>query len=153
MQVPTRLTPENLGRDIVIAALTTIVFVAVQLQASLNDGVLGFPPTYDDIAYYVDAAAECVAQAQLANPGVAYGCHDGKYLPYENYGFDAAFPICVMHHAPTQKWRGFVAEPLRVLRPGGFFAVFEHNPLKALTNRTVNRFPFNREALLLAVDG
>ncbi len=37
MQVPPRLMPDNLGRDIVIAALITIIFVASQLQAASRE--------------------------------------------------------------------------------------------------------------------
>jgi hypothetical protein len=75
--------PDNLGRDIVIAALITIIFVASQLQASLNDGVLSFPPTYDDIGYYIDAThrvqslwqggIEAVLREYLAYPPHAPG--------------------------------------------------------------------------------
>jgi hypothetical protein len=44
------------GRDIAIAAIIAVVFVGIQLQASLNTGTLSLPATYDDIVYYIDAA-------------------------------------------------------------------------------------------------
>lgn len=97
----------------------------------------------------VDVAAECVSQAKADNPGVRYDSYDGRRLPYEDGSFDAAFTICVMHHVPPENWPDFVAEALRVLRPGGLFAVFEHNPLNPLTMRVVNRCPFDRNAVLL----
>lgn len=97
----------------------------------------------------VDVAAECVAQASSENPDVKYDAYDGSRLPYADGSFDAAFTICVMHHVPTGEWNRFVAEALRVLRPGGVFVVFEHNPLNPLTMRVVNRCPFDRDAVLL----
>lgn len=97
----------------------------------------------------VDVAAECVAQAASENPGVRYDSYDGARLPYDDQSFDAAFTICVMHHVPVEGWSAFVAEALRVLRPGGLFMVFEHNPLNPLTMRVVNRCPFDRDAVLL----
>lgn len=44
------------ARDVAIAAVISIVFVAFQIQASLHAGALSFPPTYDDVVYYFDAA-------------------------------------------------------------------------------------------------
>jgi len=97
----------------------------------------------------VDVAAECVAQAAAENPDVRYDSYDGGRLPYADSSFDAAFTICVMHHVPPADWANFVAEAMRVLKPGGMFAVFEHNPLNPLTMRVVNRCPFDRDAVLL----
>ncbi|MFZ1814792.1 MAG: methyltransferase domain-containing protein [Rhizobiaceae bacterium] len=97
----------------------------------------------------VDVATECVAQAASENPGVSYDSYDGSNLPYEAGRFDAAFTICVMHHVPRAHWPKFVSEAYRVLRPGGLFVVFEHNPLNPLTRRVVDRCPFDRDAELL----
>ena len=55
----------NRGRVIVIAAVITTIFVAFQLQASLNAGSLSFPPTFDDIGYYNDAARRVLAFWQI----------------------------------------------------------------------------------------
>jgi hypothetical protein len=71
------------GRDIAIAAVLTAVFVAFQIQASLNAGTLSFPATYDDIMYYIDAARRVrtfwqgsigdVLREYIANPPHAPG--------------------------------------------------------------------------------
>jgi len=44
-------------RDVVLATILTAAFVALQITASLKGGTLHFPPTYDDIGYYNDAAS------------------------------------------------------------------------------------------------
>ena len=44
-------------RDLVLATILAAAFVALQITASLNGGTLSFPPTYDDIGYYNDAAS------------------------------------------------------------------------------------------------
>ena len=44
-------------RDLVLATILAAAFVALQITASLNGGTLSFPPTYDDIVYYNDAAS------------------------------------------------------------------------------------------------
>ncbi|MBO0150392.1 methyltransferase domain-containing protein, partial [Vibrio sp. Vb2424] len=41
----------------------------------------------------VDVAAQCVAVASEANPGVRYDSYDGMRLPYAEGSFDAAFSI------------------------------------------------------------
>jgi hypothetical protein len=71
------------SRDIAIAGIITVIFVGIQLQASLNTGTLSLPATYDDISYYVDAARRvqtfwqgslgAVLREYLANPPHAPG--------------------------------------------------------------------------------
>ena len=40
-------------------------------------------------------------------------------------------------------------EAARVLRPGGVFAIIEHNPLNPATRLIVRRLPMDRNAILL----
>lgn len=97
----------------------------------------------------VDVSASCIETAQKTHPEVAYQVYDGARLPYDDASVDAVFTICVMHHVPSANWPAFVSEMLRVLRPGGVAAVFEHNPANPMTMRIVNRCPFDRDAELL----
>ncbi|MBN8943042.1 MAG: class I SAM-dependent methyltransferase [Rhizobiales bacterium] len=97
----------------------------------------------------VDVSSACVDTARRRNPAVGYQVYDGERLPYDSASFDLAFTICVMHHVPPAKWRGFVGEMRRVLRPGGLALVFEHNPYNPLTRRAVNTCPFDADAVLL----
>jgi SAM-dependent methyltransferase len=65
-------------------------------------------------------------------------------LPFRAGGFDAAFAFCVYHHiAPADRVR-HLRELARVVRPGGFVFVFEHNPLNPVTRRVFNRAPIDR---------
>lgn len=97
----------------------------------------------------VDVSEEALRAAGAANPGVAYRLSSGGRLPFEDGAFDLCFTVCVMHHVPPDQWPAFVAEAWRVTRPGGIFAVYEHNPLNPLTRLAVFRCPFDHDAVLL----
>src|SRR5207244_4908073 len=49
-------------------------------------------------------------------------------LAFADAEFDLVTVMCVFHHVPPAERPGIVRELLRVLRPGGVVAVFEHNP-------------------------
>jgi SAM-dependent methyltransferase len=96
-----------------------------------------------------DISAEAIATARVANPSVEYRSYDGTQLPYEDASFDFCSTVCVMHHVPPAHWPQFVAEAWRVTKPGGLFAVYEHNPINPLTKVAVWRCPFDHDAVLL----
>lgn len=97
----------------------------------------------------VDVSSRCVEEAKKKNPDGSYFAYDGSRLPFEDGAFDVAFTICVMHHVAPQQRRSFVQEAKRVLKPGGLFVVFEHNPLNPLTRRVVSNCDFDKDAVLL----
>jgi SAM-dependent methyltransferase len=97
----------------------------------------------------VDVSAEAIAKAAADNPCNHYCSYDGAALPFDPGTFDIAFTICVLHHVPPGDWLHFLCEVRRVLRPGGIFLVIEHNPFNPLTQLTVFRCPFDRDAHLL----
>lgn len=96
-----------------------------------------------------DISAEAIDTARKANPSVEYRSYDGTQLPYDDASFDFCSTVCVMHHVPPAQWPSFVAEAWRVTRPGGLFAVYEHNPINPLTKAAVWRCPFDHDAVLL----
>jgi len=98
----------------------------------------------------VDVAKDALDLAARDNPGVSYEAYEGERLPVKDNAYDAAMTICVMHHVPPNQWGAFVADALRVLRPGGLFVVFEHNPWNPLTRLAVARCPFDFDAVLLS---
>jgi ubiquinone/menaquinone biosynthesis C-methylase UbiE len=70
-------------------------------------------------------------------------------LPFEDATFDAAFTACVFHHIPAEEHEHWGRELRRVLRPGGIFINFEHNPYNPLTRRVVRDCPFDKGVTLL----
>jgi SAM-dependent methyltransferase len=97
----------------------------------------------------VDISGDAIETAKSANPKVDYQTYDPARLPFADASFDMSFTVCVMHHVPPADWPAFVAEAWRVTRPGGLFAVFEHNPVNPLTRLAVMRCEFDHDAVLL----
>jgi SAM-dependent methyltransferase len=97
----------------------------------------------------IDVSADSIAMAQAHNAGVSYAVFDGWTIPHGEAAFDYAFAVCVLHHVPPPQRLALINDIRRVLKPGGWFAIFEHNPLNPLTMRVVNRCPFDADAILL----
>lgn len=97
----------------------------------------------------IDVSAACIEVARVRHPSVTYDCYDGRQLPYQDGAFDLAYAICVLHHVPVSAWNGFASELLRVVRPGGTVALYEHNPNHFLTRKVVTDCPFDRDAVLV----
>jgi SAM-dependent methyltransferase len=97
----------------------------------------------------VDVSTACLEQAARANSGVDYRAYNGAELPFASGEFDFAYAICVLHHVPPANWLGFIREITRVIRPGGVLCIIEHNPLNPLTQLSVRRCEFDRDAVLL----
>ena len=87
--------------------------------------------------------------ARAEHPGVLYSVSEPDRIPYEAGTFDVTFAACVMHHIAAEDHATFVAELVRVLRPGGLAVVFEHNPLNPLTRLVVRRVAFDAGVRLL----
>lgn len=91
----------------------------------------------------LDLAARCF-------PGMASSLRiEGDRLPAADRSFDLAFSACVFHHIPHEEHLGWLRQLHRVIRPGGFLSVFEHNPLNPLTMYAVNTCPFDANARLI----
>lgn len=97
----------------------------------------------------VDVSAEAVAAAQANHPAGAYATYDGRQTPFPDASFDAALAVCVVHHVPPAGWPAFFREARRVLKPGGCFFVFEHNPFNPGTRLAVARCAFDHDAVLI----
>lgn len=96
-----------------------------------------------------DVSRESVRLAAIRNPEVRYLEASGGEFPYPDAKFDAVFAICVLHHVPPQKRPVFFKEVLRVLRPGGGFWIYEHNPRNPFTRYVVRQCPFDQDAVLI----
>ncbi len=97
----------------------------------------------------VDVSARSLDQARALAPHASYTHYDGARLPFADGGFDGAFTSCVLHHVPPVARDGFVAEMVRVVRPGGLVAAIEHNPFNPATRWIVARCAFDADAVLL----
>jgi len=58
----------------------------------------------------------------------------------------------VYHHVEPELRDRLTAEARRVLKPGGVFAVIEHNPYNPATRLIVSRTPVDADAILLTAD-
>lgn len=74
---------------------------------------------------------------------------DGVDLPFDDHSLDIAFTSCVFHHISEREHQHWLGEIRRVVRPGGVFMLFEHNPWNPLTVRAVNTCPFDEHAVLI----
>jgi SAM-dependent methyltransferase len=70
-------------------------------------------------------------------------------IPFDAEQFDFVTAVCVYHHVPTSARGLLTAEVARVLKPGGIFAMIEHNPYNPVTRLIVSRTPVDRDAVLL----
>ncbi len=71
-------------------------------------------------------------------------------IPYEDQEFDFVSAVCVYHHVPHSARLALSQEINRVLRPGGVFAIIEHNPYNPATRLIVSRTPVDADAVLLS---
>jgi SAM-dependent methyltransferase len=98
------------------------------------------------------AAAGCDVSAEMlkfCGDIPARQMTDPGRLPYPDLSFDFLTTVCVYHHVPPAERAALTAETFRVLRPGGVFAIIEHNPINPATRAIVRRTPVDQNAILL----
>jgi SAM-dependent methyltransferase len=70
-------------------------------------------------------------------------------IPFNDHQFDFVTAVCVYHHVPPEHRRSLTQEVCRVLKPGGTFAIIEHNPYNPITKLLVGRISVDADAILL----
>jgi SAM-dependent methyltransferase len=70
-------------------------------------------------------------------------------IPFDDAAFDFVTSVCVYHHVPSSSRLALTREAFRVLKPGGIFAIIEHNPYNPVTRLIVSRTPVDAGAVLL----
>jgi SAM-dependent methyltransferase len=96
-----------------------------------------------------DIAEGSIECARAGNPEVEYHVYDGERLPHEAATVDVACSMGVVHHIRPERWSAFLAELMRVTRPGGLIALVEPNLLNPLCRLGAARCEFDQDASFL----
>ena len=70
-------------------------------------------------------------------------------LPFADASVDWTTAVCIFHHITPPERAPLLADIYRVLRPGGIFAIIEHNPFNPAVQLIVRRTPVDENAKLL----
>jgi SAM-dependent methyltransferase len=76
---------------------------------------------------------------------------DPGAIPFADASADWVTAVCVYHHVPPEHRAALTVEIRRVLKPGGVFAMIEHNPWNPAVQLIVRRTPVDEHAILLTV--
>jgi SAM-dependent methyltransferase len=96
--------------------------------------------------------AGCDLSSEMIDPIEGVETHlqtDESKIPFPARCFDFVTAAGVYHHVPLANRAALAQEVRRVLKPGGVFAVLEHNPLNPVTRLIVSRTPIDVGAVLL----
>ena len=98
----------------------------------------------------LDLSQRSLEIAEKRFPSLAQYVHfDGVHIPFPSDCFDIGYAMCVFHHIDHTEHVSLFKELHRVIRPGGFLFVFEHNPYNPLTVHVVNNCVFDENARLI----
>lgn len=98
----------------------------------------------------IDVSEESIRQAQKKNiSNTNFLAFDGAKIPFKENEFDIVFTSMVFHHIEHHLHEGVLKEINRILKTGGRFYNFEHNPNNPLTRKVVNECEFDKDAVLL----
>jgi len=96
-----------------------------------------------------DVSGDSLAKLSESYPDCRTLLLDGGKIPALDESFDVAFASGVFHHIDHAEHHANLIEILRVLKKGGLFFVFEHNPLNPLTLYAVDKCEFDVNAHLI----
>jgi SAM-dependent methyltransferase len=99
-----------------------------------------------------DVSSRSIEIAQSRFPGQEIYIQIDRTIPLPSASQDVVFSACVFHHIPSEEHAWWLQELLRVTKPGGVLAIYEHNPLNPLTIRAVNTCPLDVNARLIRGD-
>lgn len=98
-----------------------------------------------------DPSQGMINAGRVATPGIEVRLQvEPDQIPYDAGSFDFVSAVCVYHHVSLTARAKLTAEVARVLKPGGTFAIIEHNPYNPVTRGIVGRTPIDADAILLA---
>jgi ubiquinone/menaquinone biosynthesis C-methylase UbiE len=96
-----------------------------------------------------DPSADSIAVARKRSGSAIEFATSSDRLPFPDGSFDLVVAACVFHHIASGERAHWAGEIARVLRRGGRYAHFEHNPFNPLTQRVVRNVPFDAGVELL----
>jgi SAM-dependent methyltransferase len=84
-------------------------------------------------------------------------CHDLDVIPqplptrvpFDDASVDVVTAVCVYHHIEPGERAALTSDICRVLKPGGVFAIVEHNPFNPAVQVIIRRTPVDENAILL----
>jgi SAM-dependent methyltransferase len=89
----------------------------------------------------VDASTGMLAEALENGVGAVYAAYSSA-LPFEDGVFDLSLSVATMHHLETpERVADTIAEMGRVVRPGGYVLIWDHNPLNPYWPILMKRVP------------
>ena len=89
----------------------------------------------------VDASTGMLAEALENGVGAVYASYSTA-LPFEDGVFDLSLSVATMHHLETpERVADTIAEMGRVVRPGGYVLIWDHNPLNPYWPILMKRVP------------
>jgi len=106
-------------------------------------------PTFPNSTIHgMDVSSASIEAAKKRAPSVRTAVI-GDTLPLGDETIDVAMAAGVFHHIPPTERLKWMSEIRRVIRPGGRFYLFEHNPVNPVTRKMVRDCPFDDDAILL----
>lgn len=97
----------------------------------------------------VDASSKSIAYAREHYPDIEFTCVQSAELPFTEGTFDLALASGVIHHLPVAERRTCLDGVFRVIKPGGWFVMFEMNPFNPASVYVFKRSRFDRTAAML----
>jgi SAM-dependent methyltransferase len=93
-----------------------------------------------------------VSTEMIAAAGDLDVVHQGQptCVPLADASVDVATAVCVYHHIDPLDRPALTADIVRVLKPGGIFAIVEHNPINPAVQVIIRRTAVDENAILLA---
>jgi SAM-dependent methyltransferase len=89
----------------------------------------------------VDASTGMLVEALHNGVGAVYTAYSSA-LPFEDDVFDLSLSVATMHHLETpERVADTIAEMGRIVRPGGYVLIWDHNPLNPYWPILMKRVP------------
>jgi len=96
----------------------------------------------------VSEAELAIARTNTANPGITFQAVPGSVA---DASIDIIYCNGTFHHIPPKDRPGVVQFLFDALKPGGYFGLWENNPLNPGTRLVMSRIPFDRDAITLRI--